>query len=149
MPISGSMLGCWIEVRMPAAPARAEPSPKVKEITTSVFTPIREAARGLKESARMAMPRRVCRTTVRSAIRRKIVTPSTSTCPTVMVSMERGPQDAGISSARSVMISGNDFGSRAEEILSGIFQKERNADRGDEDGRAGAGPATDGSRAFR
>jgi hypothetical protein len=46
-----------MDVRIPAAPARAEPRPKVKEITTSVLTPIREATSGLKESARIAIPK--------------------------------------------------------------------------------------------
>ena len=57
--MSGSMDGYEIAHRMPAAPARAEPSPKVKEITVSRLTPMSEAAVGLLETARIAMPKRV------------------------------------------------------------------------------------------
>ncbi len=48
--------------RMPPAAASAEPSAKVKEITRSLLMPTSEAATGLNDSARMAVPVRVCST---------------------------------------------------------------------------------------
>ena len=64
--------------RMPAAPASAEPRPKVKEMTVSVFTPMSAAAVALLETARIAMPSLVRLTMKLSAMSREIVTPNTT-----------------------------------------------------------------------
>ena len=52
---------------MPPAAASAEPSAKVKEMTRSLLMPTSDAAVGLKDSARMAVPMRVFSTMCRSA----------------------------------------------------------------------------------
>ena len=69
--------------KIPAAPANAEPSPKVKEMTASLFTPISAAAVGLLERARMANPMRVRMTANVSARSKSRVTSSTVICSTV------------------------------------------------------------------
>jgi len=119
-----------MEVRIPAAPASAEPNPKVKAMMTLILMPMSWAATGLKESARMAMPIFVFRTMWLRPMSRTSVMPKTSNCESVIVSPEILPHDSGISMARSVMISGNDFGSAPKAKLAAVFQEQ-----GDTDGR--------------
>ena len=99
------------EVKTPAAPAMAEPIAKVKERIASIFTPISDAATGLRESARIAIPVLVCKTTVRRTSSRMRVDPTTITCPMVTVRVEKIPHEAGRSIAASAMISGKACGS--------------------------------------
>ena len=107
IPISGSMLGCWMLVRIPAAPASADPRPNVNEITKLLFTPMSAQAVGLNASARIAMPIFVFRTMSVSTSRSTSVVPRTMTCPVVTVSAVKVPHDCGRSIATSSMTVGN------------------------------------------
>ena len=64
---------------MPPAAASAEPKPNVNEITTPLFTPIKAAAVGFKDRARIASPMRVRMTTNRRATSRTLETANTRT----------------------------------------------------------------------
>ena len=56
IPINGSMLELNCVVNTPPAAASADPSAKVKLMTTLVLMPISFAELRLKETARMAVP---------------------------------------------------------------------------------------------
>ena len=75
IPMSGSILGLAMPTRMPAAAASAEPPTKVRLMIWSAGMPMRLAASRLNETARMALPARVCSTRCRSAAMRKSATP--------------------------------------------------------------------------
>ena len=78
-----------METRIPAAAASAEPRAKVKEITTSLLTPMMEQAVGLSDKARIARPILVFMTTNRRMIRRMIVAMIIANCEVRMVRLPR------------------------------------------------------------
>ena len=86
-PIKGLIEGESMETRIPAAAANAEPRAKVKEITTSLFTPMIEQAVGLRDKARMAKPILVLITTNRKMIRRMMVAIIIASCEVRMVKL--------------------------------------------------------------
>ncbi len=65
---------------MPPAAASADPSAKVKEMIRSLLIPTSEAATGLNDSARMAVPMRVCSTMWRRANSSTSATTNTRIC---------------------------------------------------------------------
>ena len=125
-PINGLIDGESMETRIPAAAASAEPSAKVKEITTSLLTPMIEQAVGLSDKARMARPILVFMTTNRRMIRRTMV--ANDNCQL------RG-QDRQISESfdhvhRNQLRERSRI--RAEPILGHVLQEKRDADRRDQ-----------------
>ena len=128
------MLGCWIEVRMPAAPASAEPRPKVKEMTTSVLMPMSDAATGLNDKrAHRHAHLRVQHDGVRPKSSSKRDAEDEHLAGGDRQRRERAPGLGNLD--RAV---GDDLGKRlrvgAEDELAGVFEEERNADGGDEHG---------------
>ncbi len=126
IPISGSIFGICMPISTPAAAARAEPRAKVMAMMRSVEMPMSLAASRLKDTARIALPVAVFRMKKRRRIMRRNETAMTVSCSLV----SRTPptmKSALRSEGREELRVG------AEDELAAVLEKQRDADRGDEE----------------